>query len=258
MNLSNLSQQEKYFLAKVSDAFQAADTKSYVRMIGFLDERQQIMANTIALQQHRNNFILFGGYNNANRKILGIFPNYIDLTQEPNSLFDNIDSITFRYRSEDVLSHRDFLGALMNLNITRESIGDILVGKGITVLFVMHTVTQIILDELFKVGRVGVQLEVGMPDVLPLEEHFFEIKDTVSSLRLDCIVSTLTKLSREKSTNLIEQGLVTQNYECIQNNSHPVCEGDIISIRGYGKFIVAQSGAVTKKGRIHVLCKKYL
>ncbi|WP_312642441.1 YlmH/Sll1252 family protein [Hydrogenoanaerobacterium sp.] len=258
MNLSNLSEDEKYFLAKVSDAFQAADAKSCVKMIGFLDERQQEIAKSFAQQHHKHNYYLFGGYASASRKVLGVFPDYIDIEQEPTALFDNIDPVTLRYRTEDSLSHRDFLGALMNLNISRESIGDILVGQGIAVLFVMHPVTQIILDELSKVGRVGIRCEAALPEVLPLEERFLEIKDTVSSLRLDCIVSTLTRLSREKASALIGQGLVNQNYECIQNNSHPVCEGDKISIRGYGKFIVAQVGGITKKGRIQVLCKKYL
>lgn len=259
VNLANLSEEERYFKARVSDAFEAADTKSCIKMVGFLDERQQEIVKALAKQSQCENYLLFGGYEAAQRKVLGVFPAYIDINEkEPAALFNCICAVTLRFRAEDCLSHRDFLGALMNLNMKRESIGDILVGEGYAVLFVISSVKQIILDELLKVGRVGVRSEETLPDVLPVEEHFLEIKDTVSSLRLDCIVASLTRLSREKASALIAQGLVAQNYECIENNSHTVCQGDKITIRGYGKFNVAQVGGVSKKGRTQMLFQKYL
>lgn len=256
VNLQNLTDDEKYYAARVSDAFETSDTKSSVKIIGFLDEKQKEIARQLALQRHCNNYVLYGGYEDASRTLLGIFPEYVDITQPPCTLFPSFSTITLHYRTK--LSHRDFLGALMNLGITRESVGDILVGDGIAVLFVLSTITQIIVSELTKVGNVGVRCEIGRPEILPVEEHFLEIKDTISSLRLDCTVSALTKLSREKASALIKQGLVAQNFTYMQSGSGSVAEGDKISIRGYGKFIVAQVGGLTKKGRIQLVCKKYL
>lgn len=258
MNLQNLTQDDRYLLARVADAFRTADSNGRPKYTGFLDERQQDLVKAFAAQQHFHQYLFFGGFESAARKVLGAFPDYTDLMQEPAALFNCVQPVTLRYRAQDKLSHRDFLGSLMGLNITRESVGDILVGEGIAVLFVLRPVLPIILEELAKVGRVGVRCENALPSELPLEEHFLEIKDTVSSLRLDCIVSVLTKLSREKSAALIAQGLVTQNYEIVQSNSRAVQAGDTVSIRGYGKFSVAEAGNVTRKGRIQVLCKKYL
>lgn len=99
--------------------------------------------------------------------MLGAFPDYTDLMQEPAALFDCIQPVTLRYRAQDKLSHRDFLGSLMGLNITRESVGDILVGEGIAVLFVLRPVLPIIQEELAKVGRVGVRCENALPSELP-------------------------------------------------------------------------------------------
>ena len=43
-----------------------------------------------------------------------------------------------------------------------------------------------------------------------------------------------------------------------QEVSRMLCEGDVLSVRGYGKYLVAQVLSETKKGRLHLLCKKYV
>lgn len=146
----------------------------------------------------------------------------------------------------------------MGLMIKREAIGDILVGEGLSVLFVTEPVAGVVLGELLKVGSCGVSCEQGLPDELPSAHQYRSIGGTVSSLRLDCVVALLTNLSREKASQLIRSGLVSKNAQPMDSISKEVAEGDKLSIRGYGKFLVGSAGTVTKKGRIHLECKKYI
>lgn len=245
-------------LARMEDALFCAQTKAVPAFTGFLDERQQEMARQLAARQAFGNFLLYGGYDGASRRLLGAFPDYIDITDEPAALFTPLTALTLRFRREDRLTHRDFLGAFMNLGVKRETLGDILVGDGFAAVFLTLPVAALALGELKKVGRVGVRCESGAPPELPTEERFEELRDTVSSMRLDCVVCALANCSREKAALLIRQGLVTHNYEAAEQASRTVSPGDKISVRGYGKFLVAQTGELTKKGRIPLLCKKYL
>jgi RNA-binding protein YlmH len=155
------------------------------------------------------------------------------------------------------LSHRDFLGALLSLNIKRETIGDILVGDSNAVVFVTNTVAPLILSEITKIGRVGVKVSDSVLDVLPIREEFEDIFGTVSSLRLDSVVSVMTGLSREKASEIILAKRVSLNHFECTSVSKTLKQADVISIRGYGRFILNEASGLTKKGRIKVNIKKY-
>lgn len=247
--------EEEYFLSHVEDALEQARFGK-VKYIGFLDEHQQLLAENLirSRRQDEQNTRFFGGFEEAERKVLGVFPDYLSPEEEPFP----IQTVTFLYRKEDKLSHRDFLGAMMGLQIKRECIGDILVGEGMTAVFVLDHISQLLADELSKVGRVGVRGRIMVPDELPQAHRFSDISGTVSSLRLDCMIALLLNISREKAHNLILSGSVFLNACEINSVSHLVSPGDKIAVRGTGKFLVEQVGAVTKKGRTHVECKKYV
>ena len=97
---------------------------------------------------------LYGGFQEAERKVAGFFPDYVEIDEQLPSLFP-LEPLTARFREQDKLSHRDFLGSLMGLRISREMIGDILVGNGFAVFFVLNQAVPPILNEMKKVGRVG-------------------------------------------------------------------------------------------------------
>lgn len=221
------------------------------RTIGFLDEYRREAAREF-LRGHRvENFLFDGGYPQADRVLLTVYP-------QKRTSRESVRAVTIRFRCEDELSHRDILGAVLSLGITRESVGDILVEPGRAVVFTFPHVAALILAELQKVGKVGVKVLDGFEEPLPVKDHFEERMYTVSSLRLDCLVGALTGLSREKSAQLVRQSLVRCNYIPEQQGDHPVGEGSVLSIRGYGKFLFAQDLGETKKGRRRVLFQKYL
>ena len=250
----NASQQDKILAAKVTDAVLLARDRYSNKFIGFLDEHQATVAvNTLRPLQYTN-YKLFGGHEGASRVFLGIISPY----EKPEDELFPIRPVTFTYREVDCPTHRDFLGALMNLMITRDSIGDILVGLGHTVVFLTENAAQLVLNELQKVGSTGVKVSQGIGAELPCNDNFLAIEGSIASLRLDCIIALVTKLSREKAVKLITDGLVSINFQLTGNISYNVAAGDKISIRGYGRYIFDGMSATTKKGRAYVTARKYI
>ena len=194
------------------------------------------------------------GFAEAERRIFGALPDWMD-PQDGTGY--PVAGITVQFPAQFSLSHRDFLGALMHLGLKRDSIGDILVGEGVVVLFVRDTVQPLLLAELVKVGRVGVKTAPGVPEQLPQAHRFEECSGTVSSLRLDAVAAFFIREGREKAARLIRSGMVTVNGAVCESVSAQVQPGDKIAVRGHGKFVLQQVGARTKKERLHITCLKY-
>lgn len=252
--MPDFNSDDSFFISHITDAFEISHARNIPKYVGFLSEREKAIVENIK-GKSPDTYCFWGGYEGAKRVFFCALPLYAlpdDYSHFP------ISAITFRFRLCDHLSHRDFLGAILSLNIKSETVGDILVGDGIAVVFVTNAVAPLILNELCKIGRVGVKAEIGLPDVLPINEQFEEIHSTVASLRCDCVVSAVTGLSREKAAFLIESKRFSLNhFECV-NVSKLLKENDVLSIRGYGRFILGECGETTKKGRIKVNIKKYI
>jgi len=140
-----------------------AENGSSPRFVGFLDERQALSAQQIMSYMNYKNYMLYGGHDGAERVVFGAFPDFV----EPAGEKFPITAVTASFRSCDNLSHRDFLGALLANGINRETIGDILVDEGICVLYSRSEITNFILSQTTKIGRVGVKLTTGVPQSLP-------------------------------------------------------------------------------------------
>lgn len=244
--------QDKAFAAHISDLILSAQQNAITRFSGFLDMHQLTLARQVAVASGYSNYLFFSGYPGGERAMLGVFSPCEAQTPFP------IVPITLRFRKEDPIGHRDILGALIGLEIRREAVGDILVGEGTAAAFVTESVAPILLSELKKVGHCGVKVCQGMPETLPPLHQYLDISATVSSQRLDCIVAAIAGISRDKSSRTIEAQLVFVNGACQCEPSWNVEEGDVISIRGFGKFLFANVNRVTKKGRLQILCKKYV
>ncbi len=183
----------------------------------------------------------------------GFFSDYL----APSADSFPLTALTFKYRSGDKLGHRDFLGAFMQLGIERSVIGDILVGDGRTVAFIRQEMERYFLDNLRKIGRVGVKIAVGYEEPLPSIREYKDISGVVASDRLDCIAALLCRTSREKAARLITSGAVMVDHQEVLSVDRRLEEGDVISVRGHGKFVLDSFGPLTGKGRLTVKCRKY-
>lgn len=240
--------------AKLQDAVELCFTKNRAHFVGFLDEREAVLAQEIMKRCSCKNYMLWGGYEASERVVFGVFPDYM----APESAAFPIMPLTAVFRECDTLTHRDFLGALMNAGIQRDTLGDILVEAGRCVLFTKPEIAQYLLLQITKIGRVGVKLTEGMQEPLPQGRNFAPFSAVVASSRLDCIVAAAAGTSREKAGALITVGTVMLNHKEETSVFANVHDGDKISIRGKGRFILDRIGPVTKKGRLSIAGRKYI
>ncbi len=250
----DLSDEDAILLRCIEDKIDISERQFITKCTFFLNERECELVEAVMKKSQFEDYTLYGGYDNSKRKIFAVFPpySYVNFSDLP------VRCITFEYRREDKLTHRDFLGKFMSLNVERKTIGDILVSEGKTCAFVYETVYDQILYNCSKIGRTGVKVSEGFDSSLAVEQRFSEINGTVASLRADCIISLATGLSREKSVSLIRKNGFIVNFKEIFSPSVKLDANDVFSVKGYGKFIFRSVNGLSKKDRIHITICKFL
>ena len=158
----------------------------------------------------------------------------------------------------DDLTHRDFLGALMNLGIERDTIGDIFVNDKTGFIFCNSKLSEYIIEKLTKIKHTQIKCKiiVELPEIA--KPKFEEVNLSVSSMRADIIIAKTYNLSRNQSLELFREKKVFVNSKNIENTSMILKEGDIVSLRGYGKFIYHGIHKVNKKGKFNIKVEKYV
>ena len=212
-------------------------------------------------QEERSSFAyvgsqLYGGHPFADRQLV-CFGNEETLgyVEQPPIACIEIKPISKKF--SDSLSHRDFLGALMNLGIERAMLGDILVFDNVGYVFCLEHIADVIVDQLFKVKHTQVSCEKTLKQ-LHMEPKYQEVTGFVTSCRLDSIIGLAFQLSRSQSIPYIQGKKVFVNGRLVQSNSFLLKDSDIISVRGLGKFIFAGVDGMTKKGRNRILLHKLI
>ena len=199
-------------------------------------------------------YLLYGGYENAARVMMGIFPGY----DEPQENDFPIKRVKLTGRNIGALTHRDFLGSLMALGITRSSVGDIVCLDDRVYAMLTESAAALAVSQITRIGKEGVKCVLCEDESIVREDRFSEIGGTVASLRLDAVLGTVLRLSREKAALLIRSGAVSADHRITENVSMQLTEGVVLSVKGYGRFILSEVGGKTKKDRIHITVKKYL
>ena len=158
------------------------------------------------------------------------------------------------------LTHRDFMGGILSLGIERSTIGDIaVISEAEALVFALEKIAPYIVSELHKIGRDGVRAELwGISPEYDIPRRYEAADIAVSSARLDGVVRALTGKSREAAADMIRAGLVELRYLPTDNVSAEVREGDILSIRGFGKYIIGEQEGQTRSGRLKIRCRRYV
>lgn len=189
---------------------------------------------------------LFGGAEYCERQMIRFGSNE---TEFPISC---IQIAPVQKKFADQLTHRDFLGALINLGIKRETLGDIILSDREAYVFCLKTIESFITDNLDRVKHTVVKCKLASEIPNEIINHLEEKEYNVASLRLDAIISEVFKLSRSQSQALIREKRIFVNGRIYENNSYILKPKDIISVRGMGKFIFGETVRNTKKGRCFV------
>ena len=161
-------------------------------------------------------------------------------------------------RFSEELGHRDYLGALLNLGVDRSVVGDILIKDKEAWFFCLHKMSDFFIENLIRVKHTTVLVSrVEQAEEIP-EPEFEMINGTCASVRLDALIGLAFQTSRSSMVSFIESGLVFVNDKLITSNGYEPKEGDIISVRGKGRFIYDGVSRQTKKGRLGVRIRKYV
>ena len=263
-----LDKEQKLFYAKLDDLEKRARSGA-VAHSAFLTPSEAFRAQKyFEAKGNKDMICFFGGYLCAQRKQIFLLPEYlVDSATDGNIIEmlaedfgESIRAIKIQGSGFRTLTHRDYLGSILSFGIERETIGDICITNDHSaIIFCNAEVEKYLLSVMESVGNDKVKLSGITVDInMPSTQKYQAFTDTVASERLDCVVASLCNLAREKGQNLIKGGLVEHNYETAVKIDTRVVAGDIISARGYGKFVIRDISQTTKKGRIRLLADKYI
>jgi RNA-binding protein YlmH len=228
--------------------------KSYtVCSTDFLDPYEIRISKSILNRFPEISYKEEGLIKNSERKIILIYPDYMSFEDVKADLCP----LSIKGRFEN-LNHKDFLGAIMSLRIRREKIGDILIHKDETQIIIKNDIKDYLLYNLKTVGKEKVYIEEIRQEDLKLPEEVYEDKKvSLSSLRLDVVMSNSYDLSRNESLEIIKLNKVKVNWQPISKSFFEVKEGDLISVRGYGRSKIISLDGINKKNKFRATVRIY-
>ena len=243
--------EDRLLLAKLWDKINAGLRRNIPANTCFLSPRELEMARYLFGDEP--GLHAFGGFEDAERKMLCYLPEYLD---EESLYGEDAPLVCLRaaFFEGDTPSHRDFLGALMRSGIAREAVGDICVGKGSCDFFVTAEIAPYVIQNFLSAGRTRLHLkQIPLADAQIPEPEVKEIKDTLASLRLDSVISAGFRIGRSLAAQHVSAGKAAIDGLPCEKPDKAVAEGAKISVRGLGKIRLLRVGSATKKGRIPVV-----
>lgn len=233
-------------MRRILDKVEIVINNHLIESTDFLDPYSRLLAKSILNRFMEIEYQEDGGILETERQIISMYPDYY------NSYDIDLNIIVLRIKGDlEGLSHKDFLGAVLNLGINRSKIGDILLHDEYVDIIVKKEIADFIIINLERIGNKKITIvEKHLEDLTPSKVLYNEIKKTLPSYRLDAYISASYNLSRQESMSIVKAGHVKINWEPIDKVSKELEEGDIVSIRGYGRSILHSVEGISKKGRI--------
>lgn len=227
----------------------------------FLDSASLSAASALA-RSTAGRFIFWGGFDGAERVVMLSVPDYID-SDDPNEIFtvysDECPLSAVRVEKDRFsdIGHRDYLGAVMGLGLTRESVGDICVQPDGCDIVALPNAAKYIEDNLTGAGRATLKAkQIPLGEVRAPQVNIKETSITVASPRLDAVAGEIFSLSRSAAAQAIASGAVTVNDEQVLKADRRLSPKDKIVLRGKGRAILGEEFTQTKKGRVRIGVKK--
>ncbi len=264
--LSHLEGEERANAARLLDKVEISLKRAEPVATDFLDPRGIEVFEEILHYLPEVKTLKFGGYRQAERERMVLMPSfYLMESVEPPLAYLSVRPLTGEVKPGNgapkglPFTHRDLLGSILGLGIKREKIGDFLLTNDEAQLVAAEEIGDFLLTHLNKVGSTPVEVRAIDPEQLntPIEK-VKEIKSTVASLRLDAVAGAGYGMSRNKVVREIKAEKVKVNWRPVTNPAYKVKEGDLLSIRGRGRVIIAEAGGTTKKGRIRIVLKRLM
>ena len=247
---------DEFLLKRIRELANLSYQRDIVTFTDFLNLNEQNMLVSLKLHEMGVEVKLFGGYEHAERQMAAFFPESLGFSWDYPIDCLKIEPKALRFSEE--LGHRDYLGALLNLGVDRSVVGDILIKDKEAWFFCLHKMSDFFIENFIRVKHTTVLVSrVEQAEEIP-EPEFEMINGTCASVRLDALIGLAFQASRSSMVSFIESGLVFVNGKLITSNGYEPKEGDIISVRGKGRFIYDGVSRQTKKGRLGVRIRKYV
>ena len=258
LNKFSKDPEERIVLARALDQMDRAQKRSIPCATQFLSPAQRAALESLLAASGHPRHLFHGGYEGAERVICVFLP---DWQEEENwDASEELAAVACAYPPTGAeLTHRDLLGGLMGIGLTREKAGDILVGEKAAQIVCLKDAAPIILSQFSQAGRYRLRLrEIPLSDLSPAAPEVKHIRDTVAALRLDAVFSAGFSLSRGKAADFIQAGRVSVNHrECLKPD-RLLEEGDVLTCRGLGKCVLKTVLGQSRKGRIMIEMERYL
>ncbi len=249
--------EDKIILDKILDKAKQAESKGKIEYTDFLDMYQVALVKKFIAQNKMNNVLLYGGYENAERKVAIFYPNNVELNPNDSEI---LEIVRIKLGKGEKYTHRNYLGGIIKIGMKREKIGDILVAEDGADIIVKSETSKALAQELATLTRFQ-NSQISIEKIMDIRQPEIKVEEVdiiVPSLRLDSIVSDLAKTSRSKAVEILAQERVFVNGQNETKPSKIIKIGDIITIRGKGRFVIKEMKGNTRSGRNILLVEKYV
>lgn len=250
--------EERRLMRRVEELCRLAQTRGIPRYTGFLSDREQTLAQAACHRASFEAMRFWGGYDGAERQVLCLEPP--DAWQEEPLGFLRLTALAAA--GDKLPGHRDYLGSILSLGLDRACLGDLLPDPQEPTVFyavVLADKLEFISMELTSAGHCPVRIEIC--DTLPqtiLQGQEHELREaTVSSLRADAVLAAMMHTSRTRAADYIAAGRVEINHLPLRAAHEPVYARDIFTVRGVGRYRLAEIGGKSRKDRVFISFFQY-
>lgn len=245
---------EHDFIERMTDMVLKVEDTYHIQVTDFLNPREIDILKVIAQTAGLVAYSSCDYYETEYGKVI-IAPEYYEFNQDD---FD-IALVELRYNAKfNQITHSQILGTLINeLGIKRSLLGDIFVQPGYAQIMINQSLLSYFINTINRIGRASVSLkEINLSELIKSSNNEQEFDIMVSSLRLDRLIASAHKLSRVQAIKLIESDKVKINYRAVNRSSEEVSLGDLVSVRGFGRFKVISDNGYTKNGKYKLTLSK--
>lgn len=257
LNKFSKDQDERVMLARVLDQMERAANRSIPCATQFLSPAQRAAAEPLLAASGHPRRLFHGGFEGAERTVCVFLPDWLE--PEDWDAAEELAAVEAAFPPGAELTHRDILGGLMGIGLTREKVGDILMTGSAAQIVVLKEAAPIVLSQFGQAGRCRLKLrEIALSELSPAPAEIRLVKDTVAALRLDAVLSSGFSIARGKAAGLIGSGRVSLNHRECTKPDKPVAQGDILTCRGLGKCVLKTVGGQSRKGRVIIEIERYV